>query len=168
MRYALWGATTGLILVAATAIGMAATQPAAPEARPQARPSVYQPVTSDLMNDVIQPRHIKLWLAGKSQNWTFAEYERHNIGGALARMAKAIPTYQGLSNVELIKSFATPGLTDLETAIKARNEAAFVQAYNGLTTGCNACHQATGHDMVVIKVPDSDPFPDQDFRPPAP
>lgn len=27
--------------------------------------SVYRPVTSDLMNTVIQPRHIKLWLAGR-------------------------------------------------------------------------------------------------------
>ena len=32
------------------------------------------------MNTVIQPRHIKLWLAGNARNWPYAEYERHNIG----------------------------------------------------------------------------------------
>jgi hypothetical protein len=94
------------------------------------------------MNAVIQPRHIKLWLGGKNQNWLFADYERHNIGGALARMAAAIPIYKGTSNADLIATFATPQLTALDTAIKAENETAFDTAYGALTTGCNGCHWA--------------------------
>jgi hypothetical protein len=147
---------------------MAAAQSAPPAASAQTDSDEYTLVTSDLMNAVIQPRHIKLWLAGKSQNWTFADYERHNLGGAFRRMVKAIPKYKGLATADLVKSFSAQPLADLDTAIKAKNEAAFVNAYNELTTGCNACHQATGHEMVVIKMPDSDPFPDQDFRPHTP
>ncbi|HYZ23434.1 MAG TPA: hypothetical protein VE690_14890, partial [Rhodopila sp.] len=128
MRSALWGTTVGLAAVAAVAIGIDASQSPAPGGTRQAEPPAYRPVTSDLMNDVIQPRHVKLWLAGKSQNWAFAEYERHNIGGALARMTQAIPTYKNMSTASLVGSFATPELADLETAIKARNEMAFVQA----------------------------------------
>jgi hypothetical protein len=128
-----------------------------------AEPLVYRPVTSDLMNAVIQPRHIKLWLAGKAQNWEYAEYERHNIGGALARIATAIPTYKDQSTADLIAAFATPQLAQLEVAIKARNQMAFVAAYKGLTAGCNQCHQATDHAMVVMQTPDLNPFPDQAF-----
>jgi hypothetical protein len=168
MRYILWAGVVACGILAATAIGMAATESSAsgPASRTNDT-SAYVPVTSDLMNAVIQPRHNKLWLAGKSQNWAFADYERHNLGGALARMAAAIPSYKGTSNPDLIAAFATPYLADLDTAIKGKNETAFVEAYRALTVGCNGCHQATGHEMVVIKVPDSNPFPDQDFTAPA-
>src|SRR5229473_2946791 len=96
MRYVPRAAAVGFAILAATAVGMAATEPSAsdPTSRTTAS-SAYVPVTSDLMNAVIQPRHTKLWLAGKSQNWVFADYERHNIGGALARMATAIRDYKG-------------------------------------------------------------------------
>ena len=131
--------------------------------RPTTEPPPYRPVTSDLMNAFVQPRHIKLWLAGKAQNWVFADYERHNIGGVFSRLAAAIPTYKGTPNTDLIAAFVTPQLAALDTAIKARNEAAFVEAYRALTNACNGCHQATGHEWVVIKVPDSGSVPDQDF-----
>jgi hypothetical protein len=168
MRYILCGLAAGFAVLAATTVGMVAFGSSASGATPQtANPSVYRPVTSDLMNDVIQPRHIKLWLAGKSQNWAFADYERHNIGGALARMATAIPAYKATSNAALIAAFATPQLAALDTAIKAMDETSFVTAYNALTAGCNGCHQASGHDMVVIRVPDSNPFPDQAFEAPT-
>jgi hypothetical protein len=167
-RSAIRSVAAGFGLLAVSTMSMAATGPATPStAPPKASASVYRPLTSDLMNDIIQPRHIKLWLAGKSENWEFADYERHNIGGALARMAAAIPTYEGTSTAALIAAFATPQLAALDTAIKAKNEAQFVSAYAGLTAGCNGCHQTTGHQMVVIKTPDSNPFPDQDFTVPA-
>jgi hypothetical protein len=169
MRDVVPAVMVGLGIMVAAAAGAAATAPDASGTTPKnATPSVYAPVTSDLMIDVIQPRHIKLWLAGKSRNWAYADYERHNIGGALRRMAAAIPTYKGTANADLIAAFATPHLADLDAAIKAKSEASFVTAYRALTTGCNGCHQATGHEMVVIQVPDSDSFPDQDFRPHKP
>jgi hypothetical protein len=169
MRYILGGLATGIAVLTAAAVGMAAPEPSAPAAKePASGSSVYTPVTSDLMTAYIQPRHIKLWLAGKSQNWVLADYENHNIGGALARMAKAIPDYHGTATTDLIAAFATPQLEAVATAIKSKNEAAFVEAYGALTTGCSGCHQATEHDMVVIKVPDSAAFPDQSFTAAAP
>jgi hypothetical protein len=169
MRYVLCGLATGIAVLSAAAVGMAATQPhsSGTVAKTEAAPA-YVPVTSDIMNAYIQPRHIKLWLAGKSQNWALADYENHNIGGALARMAKAIPEYKGTANTTLIAAFATPQIAAVAAAIKAKDETAFVKAYDDLSTGCSGCHQATGHDMVKIKVPDSDAFPDQAFTAAAP
>ena len=152
---------TAALTVAAITTATLAAEPSPPAH--ETEPSVYRPVTSDLMNAIIQPRHIKLWLAGKAQNWEFAEYERHNIAGAFARIATAIPTYKGQAMADLITAFAAPQLAQLEAAIKAKNETAFAAAYEGLTAGCNQCHTATSHAMVVMRTPASDPFPDQIF-----
>jgi hypothetical protein len=165
MRQVAYGVMVGCGIIVATAVGVAFQAGAAP---PAAEPPVYTPATSDLMNAFVQPRHIKLFLAGSRQNWEYAEYERHNIGGAFRRLEKALPTYHGMPTKDLIASFVTPQLADLQTAIKSKNEASFVKAYGALTAGCNACHQATGNGLVVIQQPDSNAYPDQDFSPHAP
>jgi len=166
IHYRLRGLAAGLAATLAAATAPAA-EPDGPAAAPKAAETpVYRPVTSDLMNAFIQPRHIKLWLAGKNGNWDYAEYERHNIGGALARMAAAILVYKDQRTANLIAAFATPQLADLRIAIKAKDAATFRTAYGALTTGCNQCHQTTNHEMVVVRVPDRDPFPDQEFAAP--
>jgi hypothetical protein len=152
----------GIVVAGMTTIAVATESSGAGAQR--AEIAVYRPVTSDLMTAVIQPRHIKLWVAGKAQNWGYADYELHNIGGALARVATAIPTYKGQSMSAMIAAFVTPQLSALGSAIKAKDQVAFKTAYEGLTTGCNQCHKATGHDMVVLQTPTSDSFPDQVFR----
>lgn len=87
------------------------------------------------MNAFIQPRHIKLWLAGQSGDWTFVDYERDNIW-AFARIVAAVPSYKGLSNSSLVAAFVTPQLAALGDAVNARDRAAFVRAYGALTNGC--------------------------------
>ena len=156
---------TSLAVTAAAATGLSA-EPSGPATAEALAPPVYRPVTSDLMNAVIQPRYIKLWLAGKNGDWEYAEYERHNIGGALARVATAVPSYKGQPMASLNAAFATPSLAELETAIRQKDAAAFERAYGDLTAGCNQCHQATNHQMVVIKVPSGNSFPDQGFEAP--
>ncbi len=150
-----------LATIAASAPGAEPGSPAA--GAPGQGMSTYRPVMSDLMNMVVQPRHMKLWLAGTNGGWDYAEYERHNIGGAFARIAAAIPVYQGQQTSDFIAAFVTPQLADLGTAIKAKDTAGFRASYEALTTSCNQCHQAMNHAMVVIKVPAADSFPDQDF-----
>ena len=165
-----FGLASVLSLVLASSFGYLTTQ-RAHAASPNvtsadATPPVYRPVTSDLMNAIIQPRHIKLWLAGQAQNWVLADYERHNLQGAFRRLATAIPDYKGSKMTDLIDTFTSQSFADLDAAIKAKDEAGFVKAYGALTDGCNACHQSTDHAMAQIKVPDRDVFPDQEFAVP--
>lgn len=154
MKYLVLGAflTGGAALVA-----VSAAEP------PSSEPPVYRPLTSDLMNEVIQPRHIKLWQAGKNADWDYAEYARRNLQGAFRRWSSAIPDYKGQKTADLAEAFTAEPLAQLEAAIKAKDVAAFKTAYGTLTDGCNNCHQSTDHKMVVIKVPAADAFPDQDF-----
>src|SRR5471030_3062330 len=50
--------------------------------------SVYVPGFGEIMNGIVQPHHYKLWLAGRHQIWTLAEYERHQLLGGFVRIQK--------------------------------------------------------------------------------
>jgi hypothetical protein len=163
MRTKVLASAVACIVVVATATISVAVKTKASEA-PPVEVLTYRPVTSDLMTAFIQPRHVKLWLAGSAQNWELAEYERHNIGGALERLATAVPEYEGRPMKDLIAVFATPQLAALDAAIKAKDPVAFRTAYEGLTLGCNQCHQAANHGIVVLQTPATDSFPDQVFQ----
>lgn len=117
------------------------------------------------MTAVIQPRHTKLWLAGNAGNWDYADYEARNLAGAFGRVARALPTYQEVPTAELVSAFAKPQLEAVTAAVKAKDKRAFASAFEGLTLGCNQCHQATNHALVVIQTPGSNPFADQEFKP---
>jgi hypothetical protein len=165
MRHLFAAFSIGLAVGAGAPMCAIAEQPGA--APPPADQQIYRPTIADLMNDVIQPRHIKLWFAAQNQNWTLAEYERHIIGGAFSRIATAIPTDKGTQVADLITTFVTPHLTALEKSIKAQDKNAFTAAYGAFTQGCNECHQTTNRP-VVIRSPVGNPYADQDFDPISP
>jgi hypothetical protein len=145
---------------AQTATG--ATSPASADT--SAQPGYY-PSMGDLMTMAVQPRHIKLGLAGQQRNWAYASYELSELRNAFARIARTIPKYQSIDTAELVAAITKAPLGALEHAIMAANPSQFVAAYRQLTQACNACHRSQNHAAVVIKVPDAAMFPDQDFRP---
>jgi hypothetical protein len=136
--------------------------PAAPQ------PQAYRPGVGDLMTMTVQPRHIRLLLAGHEQNWVYAAYELHELQEAFDRVVRVWPRYKGLPLGGMVDAIAQGPMTELTKAIEAKDEVAFDAAYEKLTEGCNACHQAANVGHVVIKVPNGSTFPDQDFRPQQP
>src|SRR5579859_1816094 len=131
-----------------------------------ADPPPFRLRTSDVMNALVQPRHLKLGLAGQAGNWAFADYERRNLQGIFRRWAAAIPDYQGQKVADMIQVTVAEPLAQLDAAIKAQDAKAFKAAYQALNEGCNSCHAGTGNPQVVIRSPDAGAFPDQDFTPP--
>jgi hypothetical protein len=65
----------------------------------------------------------------------------------------------------MMTSVTKDPMAALDQAIKSFDAAKVAAAYAKLTEACNTCHQSAEVGMIVIKVPDSSPFPDQDFRP---
>ena len=47
----------------------------------------------DLMTALVQPRHIKLGLAGREQNWPYAAYELDQLRETFADVAEILPKY---------------------------------------------------------------------------
>jgi hypothetical protein len=127
----------------------------------------YHPGLGELMTAFVQPRHIKLGLAGAAGDWAYAAYELGELRETFDDVGKLVPKHGNLMTAPAIASTVTPPIAALDKAIKGKDAGAFKTAYGQLTDACNACHKSAGHPMIVIKVPDvaGTVFPDQDFSP---
>jgi hypothetical protein len=170
--------TSGVTLIVSSAIcalalgvhstTRAQTPPAttpAPSTAVLAQPE-YHPSLGDLMTMAVQPRHLKLGIAGREKNWAYAKYELSELRNAFGRVARTIPVYRNTDLPALMNALTTQPLQEVEQAIAAADAVKFKTAYAKLTSTCNACHLSQEHPMVVIQVPGASTFPDQDFRAP--
>jgi hypothetical protein len=151
----------------AGAIGVAASQTAPPAPPASAGPTPPVPYVmgmGDLMNTLIQPRHTKLGLAGRAENWALANYALSELRQVFAGIAKAVPKFRGMPVGDLVDLALTQPLKAVEAAIKEQDAQKFAAAYDQVTQGCNACHMELDHPYVVIITPDAAAFPDQDFK----
>jgi hypothetical protein len=155
---------SGAITLAVFGLGNAQT---APEPQGPA-PQDYRPGLGDLMTTTVQPRHTKLGIAGQEKNWAYAAYELHELQESFDRAARVWPMYRKSNIAELLASTMKEPMDAVAEAIKSADPAKFNDTYARLTATCNACHQSTERPLVVIQVPQTSPFPDQDFRPVKP
>ena len=117
------------------------------------------------MSMLIQPRHAKLGLAGKAENWPLAAYALKELRQGFVVISRAVPRWKGLPVPDLVDAAVDRPMKLLEAAAKMQYKAQFDEAYGRLTEGCNACHATTEHSFVVIKEPDASAFPNQQFEP---
>src|SRR5947208_843782 len=65
------------------------------ETRPaDAQPQPFNPQLSALMNMIIQPRHAKLGLAGKAENWALAGYMFQELKLGFGVVGRAVPRWK--------------------------------------------------------------------------
>src|SRR6516162_11034432 len=121
----------------------------------------------DLMTALVQPRHIKLGLAGNERNWPYAAYELDQLRETLADVAEILPKYRDLSLPDMIESTVKAPLAALSAAIQAKDSNQFNAVYGQLTAACNTCHRSYDRAEIVIQPPAAPEFSDQDLRPRA-
>jgi hypothetical protein len=157
------------VLVAIVALPLrSVAQQSGPSQEPRAadaEPAPFNPQMSALMSMLIQPRHAKLGLAGKAENWALAGYAFQELKQGVGVISRAVPRWKGLPVPDLFDAALSQSFAVLDFAIKAGEPGQFAQAYDRLTQGCNNCHATMDHAYVVIKAPDSSPFPNQEFKP---
>jgi hypothetical protein len=117
------------------------------------------------MTMTVQPRHIKLGLAARENNWSYAAYELHELEEAFERVTRHSPQWRKKPIAEMMASVTKEPMAALEVAIKAGDATRFAAAYTQLTEACNTCHQSAEVGVIAIQAPEGNPFPDQDFRP---
>ncbi|MFI5033321.1 MAG: cytochrome family protein [Reyranellales bacterium] len=125
----------------------------------------YRPGLGDLMTMTVQPRHLKVGLAGQEKNWAYAAYELHELEESFERVGRTWPKWRQVEIAETIKATIEAPMDTVSQAIKAKDSAKFTESYGQLTATCNACHQSANVGLVVIQAPKSSPFANQDFRP---
>lgn len=144
----------GLMLGASVPLALAQSDLRAPSSSPDQ----YVPRLGDIMSSV-QVRHVKLWFAGKGQNWALAEFELRQLKAGLSEAALL---YSGIP-VTNVTTLDGP-LTNISQAISAKDGRKFANAMGGLTDGCNGCHQSMDRGFIVIRIPtEQQPFGNQQF-----
>ena len=128
----------------------------------------YVPGLGELMS-LQQMRHVKLWLSASAGNWDLADYEIDELGEGFDDIVKYHPTHKDspVAPKDAIPRMINQPLADVRAAVSHKNSAAFVQAYDALTSACNNCHQATNFGFNRVQRPESNPYPNQVFAPAA-
>jgi hypothetical protein len=170
MHHVVITSLAGMFVCAATLLAVAENSGPAPgAASAPARPGLvildFKPAMDDLMTMLVQPRHMKLYYAGQAKNWQLAAFQINELRGALARIGRTIPDYRNINVDTAVASIFADKLKAVEAAVKAADLVQFNAAYEEMTRACNDCHKGMEHPFLVIKVPDSGNFPDQEFHP---
>lgn len=143
--------------------------PQGSEAQAPARPGLvvldFKPGLDDLMTMLVQPRHVRLYYAAQAGNWALAAFQANELRSSLARIGRTIPNYRNINVDSAVASIFADRFAAVEAAVKARDLTRFTTAYGEMTNACNDCHKGMEHPFLVIKVPESGSFPDQEFRP---
>ena len=119
----------------------------------------YTPGFGEFMG-TIQVHHAKLWFAGKNENWKLADFEIHEI----EETVDAIRKYHTARSESKMIVMLDPALDSVEHAIQQKNVSRFESGYTLLTSTCNNCHRATGYEFNVVKIPETPPFSNQNFK----
>lgn len=109
----------------------------------------YKPGIGEIMNTIIQPHHLKLWMAGQNKDWALAEYENNMILKGFKRIQKFHKDTPEAAMVPMIY----PALAAMEKAIGQKDSNAFEKNFGLITSTCNSCHHATKNNFIVIVVP---------------
>lgn len=70
-----------------------------------------------------------------------------------------------MSVTQVIDGINGTELADLGKAIEAHDLGKFTGTFDRLTAACNACHQVTKHQFIVIRRPAALPYSNQSFAP---
>lgn len=112
-----------------------------------------------------QMRHVKLWLAGDAGNWPLAGYELEEMDEGFEDAVHFHPTHKDspVPINQVIEKIMTQPLKDARVAVEAKDHERFVQAFDQVTEGCNACHRATNFGFNVVARPSGNPYASQVF-----
>jgi hypothetical protein len=119
----------------------------------------YKPGLGEFMMG-IQVHHAKIWFAGKNQNWKLADFEIGEIKETLEDVKRYCTDRPEIKSLPILY----PALDSVTNAIKTKKPKEFEKSFMLLTNSCNSCHKSTNHEFNVIKVPDTPPFTNQEFK----
>ncbi len=135
--------------------------PLAASAEPQ---KPFTPGLGEIMT-LQQMRHLKLWFAGRSGNWALADYELDELKEGYEDIGTYFPSKDDVPTGPMAAAIIEKEVAELNKAITAKNAKAFVAAYDKLTASCNACHQASKKEFIVVQRPTGNPYANQSFAP---
>lgn len=112
-----------------------------------------------------QMRHAKLWWAGEARNWRLAAYELDELREGFDDVVRYHPRHKDspVPVDRVVPKIMGEPLAKAGDAIAKKDPRLFRAAYDGLTEGCNSCHQATNFGFNVVRRPAENTFSNQSF-----
>ncbi len=125
-----------------------------------ASPGAVEPAAPKIGEIMVlqQLRHIKLWFAGRGGNWPLADYE-------IDELKEGFDDLNQVLGGDTMEKAVGGGIASIEKAVEAKDRAAFANAFDNLTAGCNSCHHLLDRAFIVIQRPTALPYSDQIFAP---
>jgi hypothetical protein len=124
----------------------------------------FKPGLGEIMT-LQQMRHLKLWFAVQANNWALADYELDELKEGFEDIIKYYPTKDDVPTGTMAEAIVAKEVADLAKLIEAKDKKQFVSAFDRLTASCNACHQSSKKDFIVIQRPGGNPYTNQSFAP---
>lgn len=146
-----------LLLPACAPSAPEAPDTSALEARIQELEERFTPGLHTLMGGVAD-RHAMLWFAGEAENWELVDYQIHEMEELIEEIEELHPVYDDVPVARLLGEMTHPAIEALETAMAARDLAAFTSSYDRLTQACNSCHVAADREVILVVRPSSPPI----------
>ena len=113
----------------------------------------------------IQRYHQKLRAAGEAGNAELAAFYLHEIGEVMEEVVEADIEEDGVRISPHMRSYGLSAVEAMERLLRNEGVASMHASSGLLAEACNACHAATGHAFIRIRIPEHVLFPDQDFSP---
>lgn len=93
-------------------------------------------------------RYQELYWSGQEGNWPYAGYQvsklRLALENALERRPRRSPSAEAIF---------LPTLDEMARAVESEDLVRFDQTFSGLTSACNACHNAEGVPTFYVRTP---------------
>jgi hypothetical protein len=109
-------------------------------------------------------RHASVWFAGEAANWDLADYMIHELEEVVERIEDVHPVYDDVPIADMIGEMTRPRIEEIEAALDAEDQTAFMAAFDGLTQACNQCHVAARRAAIVIQRPSAPPLTNLRYR----
>jgi Skp family chaperone for outer membrane proteins len=119
----------------------------------------YKPGFGEMMSS-IQAHHNKLWFAGKNTNWQLAAFEVKELHEIIDDIKKFQKDRSETKKMDMIN----PSLQKVKEAINQKHTTDFNKFFQQLTNDCNQCHQQTNFGYNKVKIPETSPFSNQEFK----
>ena len=127
---------------------------------PQYTPGLGEIMTLTQMPHETLVRRTKCELA-------LGQHELDELNEGVADAATFHPTHKDADFPipQLIDKIMKEPIGQVDEAVKAQDAERFTKAFDALTEGCNACHQATKFGFNVVTRPTVNPYSNQVFQP---
>ena len=100
----------------------------------------------------------KLNLSIVAENSELSAFYLHEVEEVLEQIEAVFPEHDGYPVSEMVNAFAMRALDPVEDALVAQDWTFASQSYGRFVESCNACHTATGHPFIQIKMTSMNPL----------